>query len=191
MTKDKLIIALTCGLLTVGTLGFSQDCSKYIKENQELREQIRSLQTQQGIINDSEIEVKSVDSEVKFKILEVIGGKNEQAVTIKFQLFQETKPHQQVKIWVKDYGSQTKAYDDYGKEYEVSSGKLGNEQGGYIANQLPTGVPLNGELKFINILPTVTRLKMVMLGFTTKDFNGGANKVEGLMELKNLKIQWK
>jgi hypothetical protein len=191
MIKNQRILLFAIALALISAASFGQDCSKYVKENQELKDQLKSLQIQYGIINNSEIEIKPVDNEIKFKILEVSGNKAQQTVLVKFQLFQDTKPHQEVRISIKN-STETKAYDDYGKEYQVATGKLGNEQTTWVAvNQLPTGISLNGEMKFINILPTVSRLKLIAIGFSTRNANGGDNKVEGLMEVKNLQIQWK
>jgi hypothetical protein len=186
MIKTKL--AFLAALPLCSSICFSQDCSKYVKENEELKQQLQSLQVQYGISNNTEAQVKNLNAAILLKVLDVSGSKNEQTVTVKFQLFQETKPHQQVVILTSDQ----KAYDDYGNEYITNFMKLGTGQGSYsVSNQLPTGVAINGEVRFVKVLPNVTRFKLAMIHLNSKDFDDGANKIYGDTEISNLKIQWK
>jgi hypothetical protein len=168
----------------------AQDCSKLALENRELSNQILALKTHYGLNEYADAEIKNPDENTKFKIIEIVGTKNDQSVVLKFQLLQNNKVHQKVKL-VNDYDSQSKAYDEFGNEYEVASGRLGQSQGRLnLTNKLPTGVPLAGEIRFTKVLSSVTHFRLIAIEFYSKDFEDGANLIEGLIELKNVKIKW-
>jgi hypothetical protein len=190
MRTSALLFAL--GMIIICTpTGFAQNCSDLEQENQRLREELTKLQIQYGKVSDPEVEITTIDPDTEVKILEVVGNKTLKTVNVRFQIFQNSKPHQKARIKVNDFDSKSKAYDDNGKEYEPIYGKLGSAQGRiYVVNQLPRSVPLNGEMKFSEIDPNTARLKLLMMDFATSNFNDGNDLVAGVIEVKNLKINW-
>ena len=46
MIKNQRILLFAIALALISAASFGQDCSKYAKENQELKDQLKSLQIQ-------------------------------------------------------------------------------------------------------------------------------------------------
>jgi len=188
--KKRVISILT--LLALTNFAYSQNCDKLELENKKLKTELRTLKKEYGVTEiPSKVSVKSTDPEISFLIKSIEGDKDNQTVTVNFQLYTK-KVHQSVKFWVSDYGSKTKAYDNNGNTYKIVRATIGDKSGQYnIANKLPTEIRVNCSITFANVLPTIKTLKMIELGMTNKNYATYDNTFEGMVEISNLSINWK
>ncbi len=172
--KAKTLIII---LLLFGNLVYSQNCDAIIEEN-------NSLKAQLGINTvNPEVQIKSFNDKLSFKILSCKGNTDAQTVEIKF-IVSHNLVHQSLAI---NFNS-SKAYDIAGNEFPGKSGSLGTTTNGWA--KIPTSIPLQGTITFKNILPSVAMFKFITLPFGMRNFDGAANQVRGNTEIKDLKIEW-
>jgi len=116
----------------------------------------------------------------EIKILNCKGNKGAQTVTIEFE-FKHKLPHQTLTL----FGSGTKAYGS-SQEFAASKLLLGKSSRAV----LPTDTPLNGTITFINVLPSNTSLKKVMVKIHSQNKDGGKGDQTCELEIDNINIDW-
>lgn len=136
------------------------------------------------------------DSDIDFTVTGCVGDKNAQTVTVYFTFLNTRKAHQE--IWIashlfKDYRKTATAFDTDGNQYNFGGGTLGSSKASKnisAKTQLATGVSLKGSIKYTNILPSVNKLSLVNIPSGTSNWDGGKDKKEAIIEVKDLDINW-
>ena len=60
-----------------------------------------------------------------------------------------------------------------------------------VKTQLPTGVPVSGSIKFLNVLPTVTKFSLINIPWAVQIGMVVVVEKEGVIEIKDVIINWK
>ncbi|POS02286.1 hypothetical protein Q361_1045 [Flavobacterium croceum DSM 17960] len=141
-------------------------------------------------INSDKTIIKSFNSDYKLQLVSCIGNKNDQTVTVNL-LVSHKLPHQSISFGHYVGDGNNLVYDFSGNFYPLKSVKFGSSsQLGIYNGKLPTNVPINISLTYKQILPEVKELS-----FLTSNFSFGAfddyHKENGVLEISNLKIDWK
>lgn len=189
--KQKTLIAL---LLLISIFTFSQaSCDELKKENQILKDKLKQF----GIdINDTETKVYSFSSDIKVNYIKCVGDKQQQTVTVYFNILNAVLPNQSVTLMDNIYSNgntlNSQALDEIGNGYKPLKATFGAANSFFSASNLTTGgSPLSGSITFANILPNITKLSIVSFFLKTQNLLGGDGRKKGIVEIKNVQIDWK
>jgi len=133
--------------------------------------------------------IKSFSNNFNVKLLSVNGDKNNQTIEIEFLIFHKLV-HQKICF---NFGkNDAKMYDFEGNEYLAKSASIGaiNKTYSYVCNKAPSNVPVKATIIFKQILPDKNKISFATIKVGYKANDGGSYQY-GLLELNNIKIDWK
>lgn len=140
-------------------------------------------------INSDKTIIKSFDSEFKLQLVSCVGNKNDQTVTVNL-LVSHKLPHQKISFGTTT-GDNNLVYDFSGNSYPLKSVIFGSSnQLAVHGGKLPTNVPVNISLTYKQILPEIKELSFLTSNFSFGAFDGYRLE-KGVLEISNLKIDWK
>lgn len=169
------------------------DCSK-------LTERISALKQDSAFIHeklafyekmnaDTEYRVTGFSSQFDVKVLSCQGDRGAQTVRVEFVI-----KHRRVNqlVYIENSSAQTNAYDEIGNMFEVSESTLGSKRSGgcYYTTTIPTDIDVRGTVTFKRVIGGTEGFKLVNIYVGSRDFDGETNKIEGVICIKNLKINW-
>jgi hypothetical protein len=134
---------------------------------------------------------KKLISGIDFNFIECQGDSASQTVTLFFKLHNPNKAHQKVNIdpW---FGTYAKAIDENGNDYKFGNLNLGRQYGnGYLKAELPSGLFINGFITFNEVEPSSNFLHLVNIPIYSKNRLDNNEKDYEIIELRNVKINWK
>ncbi|MGG9960327.1 hypothetical protein [Ferruginibacter sp. SUN106] len=150
---------------------------------------------QQETINNNST-TKTLDNNINFSVTSCIGDATAQTVTV-FFTFSNTQKVNQL-IWVGphghnyDYRKKAMAFDNNGNQFEFGNATLGQSTSKYeVKSQLPKDIPVNGSIKFLNVLPSVSKFSLINIPSGSANWNGGGDKKDVIIEVKDINITWK
>lgn len=170
----------------------TQNCDTYQREAAFYKTKADALTVQFVKPTDNAMKIKLVDSKIDFKVVDAVGNKEEQTVTINF-VITNNKPHQIVRL-NNPYDGKVRsvAYDDYGTTFYPKSVQIGDKRDAeFLQDLLLTNVPRKGSIVLRNVLSSVQKFKYVLINWRNYNYDGGENEKKGQIEIKNLKIDWK
>lgn len=134
---------------------------------------------------------KTLVSGIDFNFIECQGDSASQTVTIFFKFNNNGKAHQKINIdpW---FGTYAKAIDENGNDYKFGNLNLGRQYGnGYLKAELPSGLSINGFITFNEVEPNSKFLHLVNIPVYCKNRLDNNEKDYEIIELRNVKINWK
>lgn len=195
MIMRKTII--TSALILISGLAYSQaniSCDQLKKENENLKNTISALKQDTTFLHeklryltitpDDGMQLSTFSSAYNIKFLSCTGDRSAQTIRIEFSI-QHNKVNQEFDGDL--YNS--RAYDQIGNEFRTKEGNTGTNPFDY-GNFIPTGVDVKCSVVFRGVIGGTDILKLVLLPVSTKDNDGGTNKIFGNIEMRNVKINW-
>jgi outer membrane protein OmpA-like peptidoglycan-associated protein len=136
--------------------------------------------------------VKNIDDGIDFSFNGCTGNSKNQTVTIYFTFSNPRKVNQKLGVYGSGYNSNlTKAIDDNGNQIASQSVSLANATNNFATEtELVYGTKIDGSITFINVLPTVSKLSLVNMNTATCNWDGGADRKGGVIEIKSVAIKW-
>lgn len=186
----KYILLLS--FLSISKFVSAQNCDSLQLENQRLKAQLLKF----GINQISNATVHPFTDKIKVNYISAIGDKNNQTVTINLNITNPTLPNQTVTL-LSNYAEGIKllnvsAIDEIGNGYKAIDAKFGANNGFHTSNTLSTGgSPIMISITYANILPDVKKLSVVNFFLQSQNLLLGDNRIQGLIEIKNIIIDWK
>jgi hypothetical protein len=186
-------------LSKVDTLKAVSNSAKPVNDDRRISGEVNnnpaSAQTlQQTAVSESNI--KTPDNDISFTITGCMGNQTAQTVTVFFTFSNSTKANQA--IWIRahgmgyEYQKKANAFDKDGNQFAFGGATLGQTTSNReVKTQLPTGIPVSGSIKFLNVLPSVTKFSLINIPSGNSNWNGGGDKRERIIEIKDVTINWK
>lgn len=139
--------------------------------------------------NSDENIVTNINSGLDFTITGCTGDVNSQTVTVYFNFSNPRKAHQRIGVY-NDMERHSKAFDPDGNQFPCKSFTLGNESNYDAETELPTGLRIKGMAIFSNVISTSTKLAIIDIATINSNWDGGGDRHEGTIEIKNVPITW-
>ncbi|MFI5139724.1 MAG: OmpA family protein [Sphingobacteriales bacterium] len=133
--------------------------------------------------------VTNINSGLDFTVTGCTGDVNSQTVTVYFSFSNPRKAHQRIGVF-NDMQRHSKAFDTDGNQFPCKNFTLGNESNYDIETELPTGLRVKGTATFSNVLSTSTKLAVIEIATINSNWDGGGDRREGTIEIKNVPIIW-
>jgi len=195
----KLIITLSI-ILPLGLNAQTKvNCDKIQNENQVLKSKVAALQQDTIFLRNKlayydklnsnvDYSISSFSSQFDIKVLSCSGDRGAQTVKLEF-VIHHRKVNQ--KMAFGDYSSISSAYDEIGNKFNIKTINVGTADGSIIVyTVIPTDIDVRGSIVFKGILGGTDKFKLVQLAVSSEDADGGQNKVEGKVDIRNIKIAW-
>jgi hypothetical protein len=177
------------------------NCDKIQNENLSLKTKISALQQDTMFLRSKlsyfdklnsniDFSLSSFSSQFDIKVLNCSGDRGAQTVKIEFVIHHK-KANQKIRIGSYDLNNTSTAYDEIGNSFKVKETSFGTETS-YLPLEMnvPTDIDLRASITFRGIIGGTDKLKLVQIFMYSENFDGGQNKIEGKIDIRNIKINW-
>lgn len=186
MKKFLLLPVLCCWSATA----FAQaaNCAALTTENAAMKDKIVAYEARLGI-GVGGVTVTDGDPSVKVKFISCKASKATKRAVLTYQLLNSGEP---LNVQIQSLSTQdnpSQIVDEQGQTYIANSDNyptIGSKQ---LQSIVPTNVPFNGALPFLNVPTTTTRLNAAVLSFIKTPANGGKQEYYKTT-IKNMPITW-
>ena len=186
MKRFLLLPALCCW--SAAAFAQAPNCAALTKENAALKDKIVAYEARLGIGVDG-ITVTDGDPSVKVKFISCKASKATKRAVLTYQLLNSGAP---LTVQIQSLSTQdnpSQVVDEQGQTYVADSDNyptIGSKQ---LTSIVPSNVPFNGVLPFLNVPTTTTRLNAAVLSFIKSPANGGKQEYYKTT-IKNMPITW-
>jgi outer membrane protein OmpA-like peptidoglycan-associated protein len=136
--------------------------------------------------------VSNINNGIDFKLTSCARDAAAQTVTIYFSFSNPRKVHQRLVVYGSGYSASTKAIDENGSQVMSKAVSLANVNSNFATEiELINGGVIKGSITFMNVLPNVSKLSLVNIYVQNSNWDGGGDRKEGIIEIKNLTIDAK
>jgi hypothetical protein len=175
------------------------NCDKIQNENQSLKSEVAALQQDTIFLRSKlayydklnsnvDYSISSFSSQFDIKVLSCRGDRGAQTVKLEF-VVHHRKVNQ--KMVFGDYNSISSAYDEVGNKFTIKTMAVGTADGSIIIFPvIPTDIDVRGSIIFKGILGGTDKFRLVQVAVSSEDADGGQNKIEGKLDIRNIKIDW-
>lgn len=194
----KKVLVLLGLFLAIGlNAQTSNNCEKLKKENSDLKAKIIALQQDTSFlreklayfdkINSNNLfSVASFSSQFDIKVLSCVGDRGAQ--TVKFEY---TIHHKKVNQKVFVQSDKSNAFDEIGNTFSVKEMQLGTYlHPSYALFVIPTDLSVRGSILFRGVIGGTNAFKLIQFEVSTEDADGGEHSIKGMVDIRNLKIDW-